>query len=142
MPDLLDASVWIALSAPGHVHHQRVRRYWDDESADELVFCRSTALALLRYLMNSRILGDAALDSATAWGVLKTWLAAPRVAFADEPTGMNELLERWSGELDLRGGHWTDAYLATFAAASGCRFVALDPDFRRYPAVAFLHLSS
>jgi len=51
----------------------------------------------------------------------------------DEPLG------RWSGGLGLRGGHWTDAYLAAFAAASGCRLVALDGDFRRYPAVAFLH---
>jgi toxin-antitoxin system PIN domain toxin len=140
MPDLLDASVWIALSAPEHVHHVRSRRYWDDEAADELVFCRATALALLRYLTNPRILGAAALDGGVAWRVLATWLAEPRVTLVGEPAGVDELLGRWSGELDLRGGHWTDAYLAAFAAASGCRLVALDGDFRRYPAAAFLHL--
>jgi len=45
LPDLLDASVWIALSAPEHVHDARARRYWDEEAADDLVFCRATALA-------------------------------------------------------------------------------------------------
>lgn len=72
--------------------------------------------------------------------MLATWLAVPRVALIGEPAGVDELLARWSRDLDLRGGHWTDAYLAAFAAASGCRLVALDSDFRRYPAVAFLHL--
>lgn len=140
MPDLLDASVWIALSAPEHVHHARARRYWDDEAADQLVFCRATALALLRYLTNPRILGAAALDGGVAWRVLATWLAVPTVSLVGEPAGLDELLGRWSGALDLRGGHWTDAYLAAFAAASGCRLVALDSDFGRYPAVALLHL--
>jgi toxin-antitoxin system PIN domain toxin len=139
-PDLLDASVWIALSAPDHVHHARARRYWDDESVDEIVFCRLTALALLRHLTNRHIVGPDALDGRGAWRALATWLAVPRVTLIGEPAGVDELLGRWSGELDLRGGHWTDAYLAAFAAASGCRLVALDGDFERYPDLAFLHL--
>lgn len=140
MPDLLDASVWIALGAPDHVHHTRARRYWDDEAADELAFCRLTALAMLRYRTNPRILGPAALDGAAAGRALATWLAVPRVTLIGEPPGVDELLGRWSGELDLRGGHWTDAYLAAFAAEGGCRLVAFDGDFRRYPSLAFLHL--
>ena len=67
MRDLLDASVWLPLSAPDHVHYARAKRYWDEESADELVFCRVTALALLRHLTSSKILGDAALDGRAAW---------------------------------------------------------------------------
>jgi predicted nucleic acid-binding protein len=53
---------------------------------------------------------------------------------------LDELLARWSGDLDLRGGQWTHAYLAAFAAASSCRLVAFDSDFRRYPGIGFLHL--
>ena len=45
-------------------------------------------------------------------------------------------------KLDLRAGHWTDAYLAAFAAASGCRLVAFDGDFHRYPGIEFLHLTA
>lgn len=140
MPDLVDASVWVPLSAPDHVHYARARRYWDEESSEALVFCRVTALALLRHLTNPRIMGPAALDGAAAWNALGTWLAVLRVRMLAEPAGLDEWLRRWSESLDLRGGAWTDAYLAAFAAASGCRLVAFDGDFSRYPGIQFLHL--
>lgn len=140
MPDLLDASVWLPLSAPDHVHHERARWYWDHEAAEELVFCRVTALALLRLLTNPRVLGEATLDGAAAWNALGTWLATPGVAWRDEPPGLDEWLARWSRDLDPHGAAWTDAYLAAFSAASGCRLVAFDDDFLRYPGLSFLHL--
>jgi toxin-antitoxin system PIN domain toxin len=140
MRDLLDASVWLPLSAPDHVHYSRARRYWDDEAAGELAFCRVTALALLRHLTSPRILGEAALDGRAAWRALETWLALPQITLLSEPAGLDELLGQWAGQLDLRAGKWTDAYLAAFAVASGCRLVAFDRDFRRYPAIEFLQL--
>jgi len=140
VPDLLDVSVWLPLSAPDHVHHSRALRYWQEESAEDLAFCRVTALALLRHLTNPRILGDAALDGTTAWQALSTWLAVPCVRLLSEPQAIDELLAHWGPGLDIRGGDWTDAYLAAFAVASGCRLVAFDGDFCRYPGVAFLHL--
>jgi uncharacterized protein len=140
MRDLLDASVWLPLSAPDHVHYARARRYWDHEAGQELAFCRVTALALLRHLTNSRILGEVALDGAAAWHALRTWLALPQVTFIGESAGIDELLQQWAGRLDLRGGKWTDAYLAAFAVASGCRLVAFDGDSLAYPGVELLHL--
>ena len=140
MRDLLDTSVWLPLSAPDHVHYPRARRYWDDEAGSELMFCRVTALALLRHLTNPRILGEAALDGGAAWRALLTWLSLPQITLLSEPAGLDELLGRWAGLLDLRAGKWTDAYLAAFAVASGARLVAFDGDFHRYPGVDFLHL--
>jgi hypothetical protein len=140
MPDLVDASVWLPLSVPDHVHHPRALRYWEEESADGLAFCRVTALALLRSLSNPRILGEAALDGAAAWQALATWLAVPRVSLLREPPGVDELLAHWGATLDVRGGAWTGAYLAAFALASGCRLVGFDADFHRYPGVEFLRL--
>lgn len=122
------------------MHYARARRYWDQEAAEELSFCRITALALLGHLTNSRLLGEAVLSGAAAWGALGSWLALPRITWLNEPSGLNELLEQWSHRLDLRGGQWTDAYLAAFAAASGCRLVAFDRDFLAYPGIEFLHL--
>jgi uncharacterized protein len=142
MQDLLDASVWLPLSAPEHIHYPRARRYWDEESAGELAFCRVTALALLRQLTNARILGDAALDGRAAWQALETWLAVPRITLLAEPPGLDELLAQWSTQIDLRGGQWTDAYLAAFAAASGCRLVAFDQGFHRFPGIEFLYLNA
>jgi predicted nucleic acid-binding protein len=86
-------------------------------------------------------LGDSALDGATAWQALTTLLALPRVTFLREPAQVDVWLAEWSGSLDVRGGQWTDAYLAAVAAAGGHRLVAFDADFRRYPGLAFLHLT-
>jgi hypothetical protein len=117
----------VPLSAPDHVHYARARRYWDEEADDSLAFCRVTTLELLRYLTTPRILGPAALDGAAAWRALVTWLAVPRIILLSEPPGLHELLGQWAAELDLRGGRWTDAYLA-FAASSDCRLVAFEGD--------------
>ncbi len=100
----------------------------------------ASALAFLRHLTNPHILGQAALDRGAAWRALKAWLAFPEVALLAEPAGLDELLAGWSSQLDLRGGAWTDAYLAAFAVASGCRLVAFDGDFRRYRGLEFLYL--
>jgi hypothetical protein len=55
MVDLLDASVWVPLSAPDHVHHVRARRYCQTEASGAMAFCRVTALALLRHVTNPTI---------------------------------------------------------------------------------------
>ncbi len=62
------------------------------------------------------------------------------MVLVSEPASLDEFLGQWSGELDLRRGRWTDAYLAAFAMASGCRLVAFDDDFSRFPGLAFLHV--
>jgi toxin-antitoxin system PIN domain toxin len=140
LPDLLDASVWLPLSVPDHVQHARALRYWREEAGEEVAFCRITALALLRHLTNPRISGPGALDGAAAWRALKTWLSVPGVRMLAEPAALDEWLERWSATRGPRGGDWTDAYLAAFAAAGSCRLVAFDSGFRNYPGLAFLHL--
>ena len=71
---------------------------------------------------------------------MKVWLSQPGVRMLGEPSTLDEWLERWSTAYDSRGGNWTDAYLAAFAAAGGCRLVAFDNDFHRYAGLAFLHL--
>lgn len=106
-----------------------------------MLFCRVTALALLRHLTNPRILGPETLDGASAWRALRTWLAEPRVNLSTEPAGLDKCLEGLNLKLDLRGGHWTDAYLAAFALAGGHRLVTFDGDFKKYPDLDFLHLA-
>lgn len=111
---------------------QELRQFWDHEAVGELAFCRVTALALLCHLTNPRILGDAALDGNAAWRALQTWLALPQITLLSEAVGMDELLGQWAAQHDLRGRKWTDAYLAAFVAASACRLVAFEGDFRHY----------
>ena len=138
--DLLDASAWVPLAAPDHVHHARVRRYWDTESAPEIVFCRITALAFVRHLMNPLVMQHAVLSSAGAWEHYLDWRRLPEIGFLTEPAGLDDCL----GEFCRTGGFGsrglTDAYLAAFARTAGCRLVSFDAGFRQFRGVDFLHL--
>jgi toxin-antitoxin system PIN domain toxin len=142
LPDLLDANVWIALSVERHVHHARAATYAADQAAAQLAFCRITELALLRLLSNEAAFADVALDGRSAWAALQKLLATPRVTRIDEPDATDEVLGAWGPDLDIRGRHWTDAYLAAFATAAGCRLVTFDAGFARFPGLTWLHLAA
>ncbi len=141
MNDLLDASVWVPLCAPDHVHHERARRYWETEAAPRIAFCRVTALALLRHLTNPRIMQHAVQTSAAAWDTYEHWLALPEIAFLSDPPQLHDRLRQLSQSVNLGPALWTDAYLAAFAMAGGYRLVAFDADFRRFPGLDLLHLT-
>ncbi len=138
--DLPDLSVWISLSSPDHAHYDRACHYWKEEASENIAFCRITFLGLLRSLTNPHIFGKRALNGQSAWQAAKTWLSQPRIRFLDEPLGIEDWLEQWNKEFDFRGGAWTDAYLAAFAAAGNYRLVAFDKDFLRFKEIKYLHL--
>lgn len=141
MPDLLDANVWVSLSAPDHVHHVRARQYWEEEADQTVSFCRITALAFLRRLTNPRIMKGFVLDGHQAWEALDTWLSQPGVRMLPEPARLDEQLGAWSRMTDLRAGAWTDAYLAAFAVASGSRLVTFDGGFKRFEGLDIMALA-
>ena len=141
MFDLLDASVWVPLSAPDHVHHARARRYWESESSGKVAFCRVTVLALLRHLSNPRIMGHAVQSGSEAWQAYENWLSLREIALLAEPEALDKHLKHLSHSLELGPTLWTDAYLAAFALAGGFRLVAFDSDFHRFPGLNFLHLT-
>jgi len=64
----------------------------------------------------------------------------PHVSLVREPPGVDELIGHWVTSVDMRGGDWTDAYLAAFAAADGHRLVTFDGGFGRFPGLSWLHL--
>ena len=110
------------------------------EGAADRSFCRATWLALPRLLSDHRIFGEWALDGSSAWDVLRAWRAQSRVTYRKEPPGTEELVRGWAGSLDLRGGDWTDAYLAAFAVAGDLRLVTFDRGFERFAGLSWLHL--
>ena len=141
MPDLLDVSVWLPLSAEGHVHHRRAVEYWSSEAATEIAFCRVTSLALVRHLTNPLIMGPDVQTSAAAWDIYLRWLGLPGVTVVSEPEGLEDCLGLWSQTMSIGSRGWTDAYLAAFAAAGGHRIVAFDGAYHRFTGVEFLHLT-
>ena len=142
MSDLLDANVWVALVAADHVHHERALRYWQEESAESVAFCRITALAFLRLITNAHVMQHAVLTSAEAWALLQEWLGLPEVSFLNEPVGLEEQLGQFSRVLSIRPKLWTDTYLAAFVLAGGHRIVTFDGDFDKFSGLKLLLLQS
>ena len=45
--DLPDLNVWLALAYPDHSHHRQALHYWEQQAAEQVLFCTVTAPALL-----------------------------------------------------------------------------------------------
>lgn len=142
MSDLLDANVWVALVAADHIHHERALRYWQEESAETVAFCRVTALAFLRLVTNAHVMQHAVLTSTEAWALWQEWLRLPEVSFLNEPVGLDEQLGQFSRMMSIRPKLWTDAYLAAFAIVGAHRIVTLDGDFEKFSGLNLLLLQS
>ncbi len=125
-----------------HPDHGRAARYWSDESADRILFCRITALGLLRLCTNRHVTGGFPLAVTDAWRLFADYLALPEVSLADEPPGCESELAALVSTGPVTPRTWTDAYLAAFCLASGARLVSLDQDFQRFGGLRLLLLAT
>jgi hypothetical protein len=139
--DLPDVNVWLALSVSHHPHHARAMAYWSAEAQAEVSFCRVTMLGLLRLLTQPRVMDAAVLTPGTAMKALQRWRRLPEVSHRAEPATLDATFEQLlTSELTPR--LLTDAYLAAHALAGGMRLVSFDRDFRRFPDLDLLLLST
>ncbi|HLM80443.1 MAG TPA: TA system VapC family ribonuclease toxin [Terriglobales bacterium] len=126
-----DVNVWIALTSDRHLHHAIAARWFvslDEES--RLCFCRITQLSLLRLLTTQAVMGPEVMTQPEAWQVYDRWLDDPRIAFLDEPTGLEHAFRSHSRRRSPSPKEWADSYLLAFAATSGLRLVTFDQAFR------------
>lgn len=138
--DLPDINVWIALSIPDHVHHERARTYWQAEAAAVSAFNTTTMLGLVRICSSSPISKGAPLTSMGAWSLYLQWMHLQEVNHLPEPRACMVTLNNFVSAGLITGRTWTDAYLAAFAVSASLRLVSFDSDFRRFPGLDFLHL--
>lgn len=68
-PCLADANIVLSLLVPAHVHHSRVKEWFDGLEAGELAMCRSVQLAALRLLGNWAAVGENASVGVVAQAV-------------------------------------------------------------------------
>jgi toxin-antitoxin system PIN domain toxin len=134
MSYLVDVNVWVALSTPGHTHHQPAKA-WLDSATSRLYFCRVTQMGFLRLVTNARVMEVSAISPERAWAVYTLLLQDHRIGFAPEPSGIED---EW--HMQTRGHHqghnfWTDAYLAAFASAADLTLVTFDRGFTRRKGV-------
>jgi toxin-antitoxin system PIN domain toxin len=138
--DLLDANVWLALAVEAHTHHSRAKRYWEQEAAASVGFCRITHVAFLRHLTNKSIMGALRLAPAAAFNKAAEFLALPEVRMVPEPAGLDDVLEGFCRSGQIFPNWWTDAYLAAFARAADLRLVSFDQGLSKLPGIALLNL--
>jgi toxin-antitoxin system PIN domain toxin len=126
---LPDVNVWIALAVAEHVHHKVAQR-WLDTSEGSVVFCRVTQIGLLRILTNQHALGSDAFSPAHAWAAFDAFLENVRISFSEEPAGLDHLWGASTTPQRPGSNWWTDAYLASFAAAAGFTLVTFDAQLK------------
>lgn len=138
--DLPDLNVWLALAWPNHSHHQQAVHYWEQQAAEQVLFCTVTALGLVRLVCQQKLMGPAVKSAAEASALLEAFCQQPGVSLAMPEPGSWEVFHQL-----LRGGSvparlCTDAHLASLAMAHGWRLVSFDRDFERFHGLNWLAL--
>ena len=137
--DLLDVNVWLALAHPGHTHHVAAKNYWTAAQAQP-AFCRVSMRGFLRLVTQAAVMGTAVHTPEEAWGIYAAHLHSGRTLFLHEPATLEEQVQRYTTKAHFNLRDWTDAWLAGFAVAAGCRMVSFEGGFTQFEGLDFLHL--
>jgi len=140
MTDLPDVNVWLALVDENHFHHETALAYWQNQSAQEIAFCRVTALAFLRLSTHPKVLSRP-LSSDEAWEIYQRYRTEARAGFVPDSQEIDVGFMTLSRRPDFSHHLWTDTYLAALAMFRGCRIISFDTDFNHFPDLDFLHLA-
>ena len=97
--DLPDVDVWLPLADR---HHAHARRYWQEEAAARIVFCRITMLGLLRLGTNAHAMRGEPFTPTEVWRAYRAFRSLPEVGYLDEPPDLEAQMSAWSGAPILR----------------------------------------
>ena len=137
---LPDINVWIALAFQSHLHQAKAKT-WFEGSAETCCFCRLTQQGFLRLASNPAVFKDEAVSLAKAWRMYDTIMSDPRVAFAEEPEGIEARWRAFTQRRSFSPKVWSDAYLAAFATAASLELVTFDKGFAQFKKVRSTILS-
>ena len=121
-----DVNWWLALSYPGHAHHDAAAGWFaaQDEAAT-FVFCRQTQLGFFR-IMTTAAMGKDVRTQRECWALYDRWIHAGKAVLAAEPSGLDAGLRLRSSSEFPAPKTWMDAYLAAFAEAGNLTLVTFD----------------
>ena len=77
-----------------------------------------------------------------AWSTYEGFLADERIAWVDEPRGLESHWQKFAGSSKPSPKLWMDAYLAAFAIAGGYQLVTTDKAFKQFRGLDMLVLSN
>ena len=133
---LADSNVWLALALSKHAFHSAARGWLERQTRREAVlFCRATQQSFLRLLTTKAVLapyGIPAVSNKAAWSAYEGLLADERIAWAEEPRGLESSWKRLAGGPRASPKLWMDAYLAAFAISGGYQLVTTDLAFKQF----------
>ena len=120
---LADSNVWLALALSKHAFHSAVRTWFARQKPPQAVlFCRLTQQSFLRLLTTTAVMapyGIPPLTNQAAWATYEGFLADRRIAWVDEPRGLDRHWKKLAGGAKPSPKLWMDGYLAAFALAAG-----------------------
>ena len=138
--DLPDLNVWLALASPAHQHHSNAVSYWEEQAAQQVLFCTVTALGLVRLVMQHKVMGDAALTAAAASALLDQFVQQPGVSYAQPSSEGWDVFHGFMRQSELSPRLCTDTHLASLAIINQWRLVSFDQDFQLFPGLNLLQL--
>jgi toxin-antitoxin system PIN domain toxin len=141
---LADSNVWLALALSKHVFHGAARSWLAKQGPRKALFCRATQQSFLRLLTTHAVLapyGIPPLNNKAAWAVYDGFLADERIAWVEEPRGLEAVWKKLAASPMASPKLWMDAYLAAFALTGGYRLVTTDKAFKQFKGLDLLVLS-
>lgn len=133
---LVDANLVIYAYHSGHPHHVAARSWLEDSigGSEPVGFAVVTLLAFLRISTDPRIHREP-LSTATAIGIIRSWLDHPNVRMASPTEAHWRTLQEVSAKGQARGPLLMDAHLAALAIEHGATLATTDRDFSRFPGL-------
>ena len=141
---LADSNVWLALALSKHGFHGAARTWLAGRPPREALFCRATQQSFLRLLTTGAVLapyGVPPLSNQAAWSIYEDFLADERIAWVQEPRGLEASWKKLAAGAKASPKLWMDAYLAAFALAGGHQLVTTDRAFKQFKGLGLLVLS-
>jgi uncharacterized protein len=127
--NVVDTNVWVALLYEEHKHHQCARRWYEGLQGEEAGLCRLAQVAAIRLLSTRAVMGIATIPAGTAWLRMEELLRDERVIALPEPVGLDAIWPTLLRYREPTPNLVNDAYLASFAMASGRSFATFDQGF-------------
>lgn len=116
-----------------HPQHRSAAGWYASTNDSPLLFCRFTALGLLRQLTNQKVMGDSTCTVDEALQLYDRWVRDPRVELSSEPSATEELFRRALAPFHRQQATKAiaDSYLVGFAGALGAALVTFDKALAR-----------
>ncbi len=140
---IVDANVLIYAVNSSAAQHE-VAADWLDGALSEpepVAFPWIALLAFIRLTTRPGVL-PSPLSVDQAMSVVEAWLGQPSARVAHPGPRHAEILGNLLRAAGTGGNLTTDAHLAAIALEQGAEMWSFDADFRRFPGLAFRHLTS